>query len=164
MEIGDVVREQLLDLLRGGNAHMDFTEAIDHFPLELINAQLPTSDYTPWRLLEHIRIAQWDILEFIRDAQHVSPAWPKGHWPPEGKMAGPSEWEQTIARFRRDLQDMQALVEDTHTDLLASLPHAPGYTILREVLVLADHNAYHLGEFALMRQVIGAWSQTTEKP
>lgn len=156
MENGKVIREQLLDLLRGGNAHMDFAEAIDHFPLELINAQLPTSDYTPWRLLEHMRIAQWDIVEFIRNAQHVSPPWPEGHWPPEGKMADPREWEQTIASFRKDLKSMQALVEDERRDLSAPLPHAPGYTIVREVLVLADHNAYHLGEFALLRQIIGS--------
>jgi hypothetical protein len=103
-----------------------------------------------------MRIAQWDILEFTRDAQHVSPPWPKGYWPPDGKTADPREWEQTLAGFRKDLQSMQALVEDAHTDLWAPLPHAPDYTILREVLVLADHNAYHLGEFALLRQVIGA--------
>jgi hypothetical protein len=160
MEIGDVVRKQLLDLLRGGNAHMDFAEAVDHFALELINAQLPNSDYTAWRLLEHMRIAQWDILEFVRNAQHVSPPWPEGHWPPAGKVAGPREWEQTITSFHKDLQDLQALVEDEHTDLLAPLPHAPKYTILREVLVLADHNAYHLGEFGLLRQVVGARSTT----
>ena len=116
-----------------------------------------TSDYTAWRLLEHMRLAQWDILEFIRDAHHVSPPWPKGYWPPEGKTADAREWEQTITSFRQDLQAMQALVEDEHTDLEAPLPHAPGYTIVREVLVLADHNAYHLGEFALLKQIIGVW-------
>ena len=156
MEFANVGRKQLLDLVRGGNAHMDFAQAVDHFPMELINAQLPSSDYTAWRLLEHMRIAQWDILEFTRDAQHVSPPWPEGHWPPAGKMAGPREWEQTIASFRKDLLSMQALVEDEHMDLWAPIPHAPEYTIAREVLVLADHNAYHLGEFGLLRQVIGA--------
>jgi hypothetical protein len=154
MEVGQVVREQLLALLRGGNAHMDFAEAIDRFPLERINAQLPSSQYTAWRLLEHMRLAQWDIVEFVRDAHHVSPPWPTGYWPPDGKMADPREWEQTIAGFRNDLQAMQSLVENEHTDLWAPLAHAPGYTILREVLVLADHNAYHLGEFGLLRQII----------
>lgn len=161
MEAGKVVREQLLELLGRGNAHMEYTHAIDQFPLELINAQLSTSDYTAWRLLEHMRLAQWDILEFIREAQHVSPPWPKGYWPPEGKTADPREWEETIAGFRRDLEAMEALVADEHTDLEAPLPHAPGYTLVREVLVLADHNAYHLGEFALLRQIIGAWHKAT---
>jgi hypothetical protein len=157
MEADKVVRKQLLDLLGGGNAHMDFTQAVEQFPLELINTPLPTSDYTAWRLLEHMRIAQWDILEFTRDPNHVSPPWPEGHWPPNGKTAGPREWEQTLASFRQDLQAMQALVQDEHTDLFGPIPHAPGYTVLREALVLADHNAYHMGEFGLLRQVIGAW-------
>ncbi len=158
MDIGQAVREQLLGLLRGGNAHMDFAQAIDDFPLERINTPLPGSDYTAWRLLEHMRLAQWDIVEFVRDAHHVSPPWPKGYWPPEGKIAGPREWEQTLASFRQDLETMQALVADEHTEPWAALPHAPGYTLLREVLVLADHNAYHLGEFGLLRQIIGAGS------
>ena len=156
LDNGNVIREQLLDLLRGGNAHMHFTQAVDQFPVELINAQLAGSDYTAWRLLEHMRIAQWDILEFTRNAQHVSPPWPKGYWPPAGKLADRHEWEQTIAGFRDDRQAMLALVEDPQADLWAPLPHAPEYTIAREVLVLADHNAYHLGEFGLLRQVIGA--------
>jgi DinB superfamily len=154
MESEQVAREQLLDLLQGGNAHMRFTEAVDHFPMELINARLPSSDYTAWRLLEHMRIAQWDIVEFVRNAKHVSPPWPEGHWPPAGKVAGPRDWEQTIASFRDDLQAMVALVEDPQTDLWAPIPHAPEYTIGREVLVLADHSAYHLGEFGLLRQII----------
>ena len=122
MEFANVGRKQLLDLVRGGNAHMDFAQAVDHFPMELINAQLPSSDYTAWRLLEHMRIAQWDILEFTRDAQHVSPPWPEGHWPPAGKMAGPREWEQTIASFRKDLLSMQALVEDARRRVAAQGP------------------------------------------
>src|SRR6266851_2400695 len=122
MDSENVVREQLLELLRGGHAHMRFTEAIENFPLALINAPLPNSEYTAWRLLEHIRIAQWDIVEFTRNAEHVSPPWPIGYWPPEGKTAGPREWEQTIAGFRTDLQAMLALVADPQTDLAAPLP------------------------------------------
>ena len=156
MDSDNVVREQLLELLRGGHAHMRLTEAIDHFPMALMNAPLPNSEYTAWRLLEHLRIAQWDIVEFTRNARHVSPPWPSGYWPPEGQTASPREWEQTLAGFRGDLQAMLALVADPHTDLVAPLPHAPGYTVLREVLVLADHNAYHLGEFGILRQMIEA--------
>jgi hypothetical protein len=147
-------REQLLELLRGGHAHMRLAEAVEHFPMALINAPVPNSDYTAWRLLEHIRIAQWDIVEFTRNAEHVSPPWPIGYWPPAGQTAGPREWEQSIAGWRSNLEAMLALVGDPQTDLWAPLPHAPGYTVLREVLVLADHNAYHLGEFGLLRQIL----------
>jgi DinB family protein len=157
MEPGKVVREQLLQLLRGGNAHMVFDQAVERFPLEKINARPPGSDYTPWRLLEHMRIAQWDILEFVRNPNHVSPPWPEGYWPPEGQAADESRWKETIQKFHEDLQAMQAIVENPGTNLFDSLPHAPGYTVLREVLVLADHNAYHMGEFGLLRQMIGAW-------
>lgn len=157
MDKQEIVRKQLLDLLRGGNAHMGFAEAFDHFPMEAINASLAGSDYTPWRLLEHIRIAQWDILEFVRDPNHKSPPWPAGYWPAKGLSADRQKWEESLKSFWSDLQDMQALIEDPQTDLFSDLPHAPGYTILREVLVLADHNAYHMGEFAMMRQVMDTW-------
>jgi len=161
MENQNAAREQLLDLLRGGNAHIRFTEAIDHFPLELINAPLPGSDYTAWRLLEHMRIAQWDIVEFVRNPKHVSPPWPIGYWPPAGKKAGPHDWEQTIAAFHQDLDDMQTLAEDPQADLWAPIPHAPQYTIAREILTLADHNAYHLGEFGLLRQIVESGKTAT---
>ena len=157
MEPDKIVREQLLELLRGGHAHMVFDQAVDQFPLETINSRPPGSDYTPWRLLEHIRIAQWDILEFVRNPSHVSPPWPEGHWPPEGETADERKWNETIKRFREDLQAMQAIVENPETDLFNSLPHAEGYSVLREVLVLADHNAYHMGEFALLRQLMSTW-------
>jgi hypothetical protein len=159
MEAEETIRNQLLDLLGGGNAHMDFIEALAQFPVEYINTQPPNSDYTPWRLLEHMRITQWDILEFVRNPDHVSPNWPEGYWPPAGKTADAQMWEESLNKFRKDHQALQAIVEDPNTDLLASLPHAPGYTILREVLVLSDHNAYHIGEFALMRQVMGTWPE-----
>jgi hypothetical protein len=159
MDTQKIVRKQLLDLLRGGNAHMGFDEALDRFPMEAINAYPPGSDYTPWRLLEHIRIAQWDIIEFVRNPQHVSPPWPAGYWPAQGTSADPQKWDQSLQSFWTDLHDMQAIVENPETDLLGELPHAPGYTILREVLVLADHNAYHMGEFAMMRQVMNTWAR-----
>ncbi len=157
MDIEKTIREQLLKLLRGGQAHIDFAQAIERFPLGSINTPLPGSDYTAWRLLEHIRIAQWDILEFIRNPGHVSPPWPAGYWPTKVEMADPNKWKQTISSFQEDLQAMQAIVEDAHTDLFTSLPHAEGYTILREVLVLADHNAYHMGEFGLLSQALETW-------
>ena len=152
-----VLREQLLFLLRGGNAHMSFDQAVAEFPLEYINGQPPNVSYSPWQLLEHIRIAQWDILEFTRNPDHVSPQWPEGYWPRSGEKANEIKWEKTIGDFRVDLGALQDMVEDPGTDLVAPIPHAQGYTVLREILLVADHNAYHIGEFAILRQVMGAW-------
>jgi DinB superfamily len=157
MDAQEYIRKQLLDLLKGGNAHMDFDEAVARFPMEAVNSSPPGSDYTPWRLLEHMRIAQWDILEFVHNPQHVSPPWPAGYWPAEGESADPQKWDQTLQSFHADQRAMQDLVENPQTDLLGELPHAPGYTILREVLVLSDHNAYHMGEFAMMREMMNTW-------
>lgn len=157
MDSQEIVRKQLLDLLRGGNAHMGFDEAFDNFPMEAINASPPGSDYTPWRLLEHIRIAQWDILEFVRNPNYKSLPWPAGYWPAKGENADRQKWEKSLKSFWADLHDMQAIIEDPQTDLFNDLPHAPGYSILREVLVLADHNAYHMGEFAMMREAMNTW-------
>jgi hypothetical protein len=157
MTADQVIREQLLALLRGGNAHMGFDEAVADFPVEHINSQPPHVPYTPWHLLEHVRIAQWDILEFIRNPQHISPDWPEGYWPAPTEQADPARWQATLQAFRADLQALQDLVMDPQTDLSAPLPHAPGYTIFREILLVADHNAYHIGEFAILRQVMGTW-------
>ena len=158
MSSDDVIREQLLHLLRGGKAHMTFDQAIDGFPLESINSKPPNVSDSPWQLLEHLRIAQRDILEFIRDPDHVSPAWPEGYWPPKDEEADQSRWQQTIQAFRSDIKELEAIVEDRTADLHADLPHAEGFTILREILLVADHNAYHIGEFAILRQVMGTWA------
>ena len=155
-----VLREQLIALLRGGNSHMGFDRAIAEFPIEHINSRGPNVPYTPWHILEHMRITQWDILEFIRNPEHVSPKWPEGTWPAPDKQADEAQWEKTISDFRADLKTLQNLVIDPDTDLSAPIPHARDYTILREILVVADHNAYHTGEFAILRQVMKTWSTT----
>ena len=157
MESDKVVREQLLFLLRGGNAHMNFDQAMADFPIQNINTKPPNVSYTPWYLLEHLRIAQWDILEFIRDPKHVSPAWPEGYWPLETEEADQAKWEKTISDFHADMGTLQDMVAHPRTDLYAPIPHAPDYTILREILLVADHNAYHIGEFAILRQVMDNW-------
>lgn len=157
MNTDQVVREQLLFLLRGGNAHMSFDDAVADFPLEYINSRPPNVSYTPWHLLEHIRIAQWDILEFIRDPNHVSPRWPEGYWPGRDEQTDEIKWEKTVNDIRADLRALQELVEDPGTELFAPIPHAEGYTVLREILLVADHNAYHIGELAVLRQVMGLW-------
>ena len=150
------LRGHLLYLLRGGGAHLKFEEALNGFPVEFFNARADGVPYTPWQLLEHMRIAQWDILEFSRSAAHVSPKWPEGYWPEEGVWAGADEWRRSIEGFRADLRAMEALVEDPAHDLHARIPHGTGQTLLREALLVADHNAYHLGALVTLRRALEA--------
>lgn len=157
MNTDEVVRKQLLQLLRGGNAHMPYDQAVADFPMDAINTQPPNVPYTPWHLLEHMRITQWDILEFIRNPDHVSPSWPDEYWPAQDAQATPENWKATIQSFRADLKALQDIVSDPETDLYAPIPHAKDYTIFREILVVSDHSAYHIGEFGILRQVMGAW-------
>jgi hypothetical protein len=150
------LREHLLYLLRGGGAHIKFEDALKDFPFGLINARAEGVPYTPWHLLEHMRIAQWDIVEFSRDASHVSPPWPEGYWPDKGKDASEDDWRKSVEGFRSDLREMEALVEDASTDLYARIPHGDGQTVLREALLVADHNAYHLGALVTLRRALEA--------
>lgn len=159
MPDNSALRKQLLALLRGGNAYSPFDEIIANFPLDRINERPPNVSYSPWELLEHMRITQWDILEFTRNPNHVSPPWPEGYWPLPGEEVDALRWQETINTFRADRRALEALVQDPALDLTADLSHAPGYNVLREVLVAADHNAYHLGEFGILRQVMGTWPE-----
>jgi hypothetical protein len=133
-------------------------EAIAGLPPELRGARPAGVPHTPWRLLEHLRIAQWDILEFSRNPRHVSPNFPEGYWPQGDAPSQPEAWERSVAAFRADLRAMQELVRDPSTDLVARIPHGEGQTVLREALLVADHNAYHLGQLVLLRRGLGAWS------
>ena len=150
------LREHLLYVLRGGGAHIKFEDAIDGFPAEFYNARAEGVPYTPWQLLEHMRIAQWDILEFSRSAAHVSPKWPEGYWPEEGLAADEEDWQRSVEGFRADLRAVEALVEDETNDLYARIPHGEGQTLLREALLVADHNAYHLGALVTLRRALEA--------
>lgn len=146
------LREHLLNLLRDGGAHIGFDDALKDFPDDLINRRVEGVPYTPWQVLEHMRIAQWDILEFSRDAAHVSPAWPEGYW---AKDDGDAEkWRKTIEAFRADLEEMAKLVADRSNDLFARIPHGEGQTLLREALLVADHNSYHLGVLVALRRAL----------
>jgi hypothetical protein len=158
----ELLREQLLHLLEGRHAHMTVEQAVADFPLEAINQAPPNVSYTPWQLLEHIRIAQWDILAFIRDPDHVSPEWPDGYWPARSQQADAQMWQNSVERVLADRKALAALVRDPESDLFAPLPAGSRYTILREILVVADHNAYHLGELGMMRQVLDAWGEDHE--
>ena len=152
----DPVREQVSALLRGGNAHVGFEDAVKDFPAKLRGIKPDGAEHTAWQLLEHMRIAQWDILEFSRSAKHVSPEWPGGYWPKMEKPPNSDAWEKSIASFHKDLKAMQKLVEDPKTDLHATIPHGTGQTIFREALLVSDHNAYHLGQLVLLRRLLGA--------
>jgi DinB superfamily len=152
-----ILRQHLIDLLRGGHAHVAFEKAVAGLPAPLRGARHPGLPFTAWSLLEHLRIAQWDILEFSRDPQHVSPKWPEGYWPAAGEPAGDAAWDASVQAFERDLSQMEKLVKNPATDLFRRIPHGTGQTILREALLLADHNAYHLGQLVMLRRLLGAW-------
>ena len=149
------LRQHLLDLLGGGGAHISFDKVMEDWPVQLAAAKVSNFPHTAWMLLEHMRIAQWDILEFSRNANHVSPAWPEGYWPDSEGPASEKEWSASIAEFKKELRAMEKLVADPKTDLHARLPWGDGQTVLREVLLAADHNAYHLGQLVMLRKCMG---------
>jgi len=153
------LREHVLYLLRGGGAHVDFNRAIADVPLALRGVRPAGLPHSPWRPLEHMRIAQWDILEFCRNAKHVSPKFPDGYWPRGDAPPDAAAWERSIQAFRADLAAMEALVADPAADLFARIPHGDGQTLLREALLVADHNAYHLGQLVVVRRLLGAWEE-----
>jgi hypothetical protein len=153
------VREHIVYLLKGGGAHVHFMDAIDGFPEAKRGAFIEGLPHTGWQLLEHVRIAQWDILEFSRNPKHVSPGFPEGYWPKSPGPADPSAWDKSVGEFQRDLQEMVKLVKNPKTDLCAKIPHGDGQTVLREALLLADHNSYHLGQLVDLRRALGAWPE-----
>ena len=151
------LRAHLVYLLKGGGAHVHFTDTVEGFPEAKRGAFVAGLPHTGWQLLEHSRIAQSDILEFSRNPKHVSPGFPEGYWP---KTPGPPDgaaWAKAVEGFRRDLEQTISLVKNPKTDLYARIPHGQGETILREALLVADHNAYHLGQLVLIRRLLGAW-------
>lgn len=152
-----VLREHLIDLLTKGQAHVTFDHAVKDMPTELRGLRPKGAEHSAWEIVEHLRIAQWDILEFSRDAKHKSPDWPSGYWPKSPASSDEKAWDKSVRAFRHDLKAMCALVEDAKTDLYAKIPHGDGQTILREALLAADHNAYHIGELVLVRRLLGAW-------
>ena len=146
------LRDHILYLLRGGGAHLDFDKAVAAFPEKIRGVRPPGSPHSGWELLEHMRLAQWDILEFSRDPNHKSPEWPQGYWPPSPAPPNRNAWKKTIEKFRADLQGLEDLVGKA--DLVRPLPWGDGQTILREALLAADHNAYHLGQLVLVRKML----------
>jgi hypothetical protein len=152
------LREHLVHLMTLAQAHATFDQAVKGLPSELHGKTPKEAEHSPWQLLEHLRIAQWDILEFSRNPKHESPKWPEGYWPKEKAPTDEKAWDRSVRAFRRDLRAMCTLVRDENTDLFAKIPHGDGQTILREAMLMADHNAYHVGQLVLIRKLLGAWS------
>ena len=152
-----LLREHVLELLRGKGAHAPFEDVVTDWPEESRGAKTAELPHTAWQILEHMRIAQWDILEFSRNPKHVSPEHPDGYWPDEEAPASSEDWEKSARTFTVDLGQMKALVEDRSHDLFEPFEYGSGQTLLREALVLADHNAYHLGQLVVLRRILGAW-------
>jgi hypothetical protein len=153
------LREELAGFLAGGKAHMTVAEAVKDFPLDQINNKPQHVDYTFWHLLEHIRFTQFDIVDFIKNPEYKEPHWPNDYWPEKTAKATEETWHTTIKKFEADLQDMISIVKNPDTDLYARIPNGDGQTVLREALLIIDHNAYHLGEFAILRQVEKNWKK-----
>lgn len=153
------LRKHVLYLLDGGGAHLDFERAVAGLPVELRGAKPASIPYSPWHLVEHMRICQWDIVQFSINPHHRSPPFPHGYWPAEDAPPDDLAWDQSLANFRDDLEAMRQLVRAESTDLFAKIPHGDGQTILREALLVADHNAYHLGQLVVVRRALGAWDE-----
>ena len=149
------LRDHLLYLLKGGGAHAGFDDAIGDWPVQLAGAKVANYPHSAWGLLEHLRLAQWDILEFSRNRKHLSPNWPEGYWPASDAPASETDWKESVAAFKKDLREMERLVADRNVDLYAKIPWGDGQTILREALLVADHNAYHIGQLVMLRKAIG---------
>ncbi len=154
MNEDQVLRQELVALLRGGNAHMSFEDAVAGFPMADINKKVPNASYTVWHLLEHMRIAQWDILDFVTNPDYQPLTFPDDYWPQVDATASPAQWRKTVKGFVADRKAIEALVKEPKTDFFGPLPHAKDYTVFREVLLAADHNAYHVAEVVCLRRVL----------
>ena len=153
------LREQLIQLLEGGNAHATFDSAVKGFPVDRAGVRPKGLPHSAWELLEHVRIAQHDILRFSISADHVSPAWPEGYWPTAPGPEKESDWARSVKSIKKDLSEFQNLVRDPKQDLYRKFPWGDGQTLLREALLIADHNAYHIGQLVLVRRLLGEWTK-----
>jgi hypothetical protein len=149
------LRDHLRQVLDWDSAHLKFNDAVKDFPTALRGVRPTGGPHSAWELLEHLRITQWDILEFTRDPKHVSPAFPDGYWPTSEAPPTDAAWDESVAAFRADLRAMIDLVGDESIDLYARIPHGDGQTVLREILLTADHTAYHLGQLVMVRRILG---------
>ncbi len=152
-------RKQIVAYLKQGHAHSPYEDIVADFPVSKINTKASNSSYTPYRLLEHLRITQWDILDFVRNPEYKYIKWPNDYWPAENKKATKADWDKSVRSFKKDLKELVKIAENPKTDLLAKIPWGSGQTILKEIFVIIDHNAYHLGEFGILRDVMRSWGK-----
>jgi DinB superfamily len=157
MENDKLLRKHLIKLLEGGDAHATFAAAVAGLPAALQGKTPNGAEHSPWQLLEHLRIAQWDILEFAINPKHKSPKWPEGYWPRIAKPPDEKAWQKSVQAFHGDMKRFTELLADDSTDLFAKIPHGHGQTVLRQALLAADHNAYHLGQLVLVRRLLSSW-------
>src|SRR5947209_1527454 len=153
------LRKHLVELLKGGEAHVGISDALADFPADKRATAAQGFEHTAWQLLEHIRIAQWDILEFSRNPKHVSPDFPEGYWPKVSASPDDVAWKKSVHAVQSDLRAMIDLVSDPRVDLYARFPWGDGQTLLREALLLADHNSYHVGQMVDLRRALGIWKK-----
>ncbi len=159
METDQQLRKQLLDYLQGQHAHALLEDATKGFPIKLINEKPVNVPYSFWALLEHIRITQNDIVDFVQNPKYKYKDWPKDYWPTPNKLANKKTWDKSIKSFQKDFQTLIKIIKNPKTNLLAKIPHGEGQTIFREAMLVIDHNAYHIGEFVLMRRTMGEWKK-----
>jgi hypothetical protein len=151
------LRGQLIKMLSWEDAHVGFDAAVADLPAQLRRTAPAGLPYSPWQLVEHLRITQHDILDFCRNPAYKEMAWPKDYWPLGASPPSPAAWDASIEQFRRDRSALEAVAGDPAIDLEARIPHGTGQTYLRELLLVADHTAYHIGELIVVRRLLGAW-------
>jgi hypothetical protein len=151
----EILIDEVVHLLQGGNAHADIKKALQNLPKALRSVKPDKLPYSIWQLLEHIRIAQWDMLEFCKDGSHQSPEWPDGYWPKETGPESDETWEKSVKQIDQDLDELINLVKTGN--LFTKIPHGDGQNILREALQVADHTAYHIAEIIVIRRLLDAW-------
>jgi hypothetical protein len=157
------LRRELVRLLEGRGAHMSFEDAVADFPDDAINRRPPNVGYTPWHLIEHLRLVQLDLLEYLTEADYGEKPWPDAVWPAPDAVATREEFDRSLEEFLADRGRLRAIIEDPSTDLFATVPSSSSHTILREIRLAADHCAYHVGEFAVLRQVMGTWPPSRDE-
>jgi hypothetical protein len=157
MENEKLLRKQLVSLMTEANAHATFEHAVENLPTRVRGQRPDGLPHSPWELLEHLRFTLWDILDFSRNAAYAEKKWPDDYWPKSPEPPSDTAWDESVEAFQKDLKAMCDLVSDPDVDLFAKIPHGDGQTILREAMLVADHNAYHVGQLILVRQLLGAW-------
>ncbi|MEJ2053769.1 MAG: DinB family protein [Calditrichaceae bacterium] len=153
MNSDQLIKDQLKQLLEGRNAHLSVEKVINNFPIEYINDHIDGVEYSPWQLLEHMRIAQWDIIDFIQNPDYEYPNWPDDYWPAKDEKATEDMWKESAKKLLEDLHTAIKILSDSDNNLYDPLPHALKYTLLRELFLIADHNAYHLGQMVVLKKI-----------